>query len=235
MFADRHTDYGGPERVGTSVAQTRVKKGKNRARDPEDGEAVMSPPPARPFKVVAKPASFKPLAPPPARPFRFVAKPSAPVAPKAAAQEVIEITSTSEGSRDVTVEVDTEYEDDSRGKKRKLKSGSSRVSKKRVSAEVVIELKKEGVRSKAKPSPSDASVLKGGPLSPLTVGSSSVDEEHSSGDEGMYSIHHLSLLTNHLTQLPSVFNLQLASGTVLQTCSRNPRVRSIYILVSTYC
>ncbi|KAG1840555.1 hypothetical protein C8R48DRAFT_781748 [Suillus tomentosus] len=184
MFADRHTDYGGPGRVGTSVAQTRVKKGKNvsRAHDPEHGEAVMSRPPARPFKVVAKPIS-KPQTPPPARPFRVVARPAAPMAPKAAAQEVIELTSTSEGSRDVTAEVDTEYEDDSRGKKRKLKSGSSsRMSKKRVSAEVVIEPTKEGVRSKAKPSASDAPVLKGGPLSPLTVGSSSVDE-HSSGDE----------------------------------------------------
>ncbi|KAG2096303.1 uncharacterized protein F5147DRAFT_778352 [Suillus discolor] len=184
MFADRHTDYGGPECVGTSVAQTRVKKGKNvsRARDPEHGEAVMSRPPARPFKVVAKPIS-KPQTPPPARPFRVVTRPAAPMAPKAAAQEVIELTSTSEGSRDVTAEVDIEYEDDSRGKKRKLKSGSSsQMSKKRVSAEVVIELTKEGVHSKAKPSPSDASVLKGGPLSPLTVGSSSVDE-HLSGDE----------------------------------------------------
>ncbi|KAG1885192.1 hypothetical protein F4604DRAFT_1574142, partial [Suillus subluteus] len=28
MFADRHTDYSGPQRVETSVAQTRVKKGK---------------------------------------------------------------------------------------------------------------------------------------------------------------------------------------------------------------
>ncbi|KAG2136085.1 uncharacterized protein EDB93DRAFT_1106956 [Suillus bovinus] len=166
MFADWHTDYGGPEHVGTSVAQTRVKKGKNRACDPEDGEAVMSPLPI--------------MSPPPARPF----KPTAPMAPKAAAQEVIEITSTLEGSRDVTAEVDTEYEDDSHGKKWKLKTGSSsQVSKKCVSAEVVIELKKEGVHSKAKLSPSDASVLKGGPLSPLIVGSSSVDEEHSSGDE----------------------------------------------------
>lgn len=216
--------------MGSSVAQTRVKKGKNRARDPEEREAVMSPPPARPFRVVAKPVSFKPLAPPPAHPFRAVAKPTAPMAPKASVQDVIELTSTSEGSRDVTAEVDTEYEDDSHGKKRKLKSGSSsRVSKKRVSAEVVIEPKKEGVRSKAKPSPSDASVLKGGPLSPLTVGSSSV------GDEGLCYIRHLSLLTNHLIQFPSLFNLQLASGTVLPTHSRNPRVRSIYILVSTYC
>ncbi|KAG2352453.1 hypothetical protein BDR07DRAFT_1498280 [Suillus spraguei] len=190
MFADQHTDYGGPEHVGTSVTQTRVKKGKNRACDPKDGEAVMSllpvmsPPPACPFKVVAEPISFKLLIPPPTHPFRVVAKPTVPMASKAAAQEVIELTSTLEGSRDVTAEVDTEYKDDSCGKKQKLKSGSSsQVSKKHVSAEVVIELKKEGVRSKAKPSPSDASVLKGGPLSPLTVGLSSVDEEHSSGDE----------------------------------------------------
>ncbi|KAG2352704.1 hypothetical protein BDR07DRAFT_1383980 [Suillus spraguei] len=153
MFADQHTDYGGPEHVGTSVAQTRVKKGKNRARDPKDGEAVMSlppvmsPPPACPFKVVTKPISFKPLLPPPTCPFRVVAKPTAPMAPKAAAQEVIELTSTSEGSRDVTVKVDTEYEDDSHRKKQKLKLGSSsQVSKKCVSAEVVIEPKKEAAQ-----------------------------------------------------------------------------------------
>ncbi|KAG2053169.1 hypothetical protein BDR06DRAFT_1008817 [Suillus hirtellus] len=184
MFADRYTDYGGPGRVGTSVAQTRVKKGKNvsRAHDPEHGEAVMSRPPACPFKVVVKPIS-KPQTPPPACPFQVVTRPAAPMAPKAAVQEVIELTSTLEGSRDVTAEVDTEYEDDSYGKKRKLKSGSSsQMSKKCVSAEVVIELTKKGVHSKAKPSASDAPVLKGGPLSPLTVGLSSVDE-HSSGDE----------------------------------------------------
>jgi hypothetical protein len=158
------------------------------------------------------------------------------MAPKAAAQEVIEITSTLEGSRDVTVEVDTEYEDDSRRKKRKLNSGSSsRVSKKCVSAEVVIEPKKEGMHSKVKPLPSDASVLKGGLLSPLTVGSSSVDEEHSSGNEGLCYIYHLSLLTNHLIQLPSMFNLQLASRMVLPMYSQNPRVHSIYILISMYC
>ncbi|KAG2355940.1 hypothetical protein BDR07DRAFT_1381172 [Suillus spraguei] len=93
MFADQHTDYGGPEHVGTSVTQTRVKKGKNRACDPKDGEAVMSllpvmsPPPACPFKVVAEPISFKLLIPPPTHPFRVVAKPTVPMASKAAAQE----------------------------------------------------------------------------------------------------------------------------------------------------
>ncbi|KAG2341305.1 hypothetical protein BDR05DRAFT_467182 [Suillus weaverae] len=189
MFADRHTDYSGPERVETSVAQTRVKKGKNvsKARDPEHQEPVMSPrPPARPFKVVPKPIA-KPQTPPPARPFHVVANPRVPIAPKAAADEVIELTSASDGSKD-TEELDTEYEDDSHGKKRKLKSGrTSRASKKRASSEVIdIEPKKERVRSKAKPlkpSPSNASPLKGGPLSPLTVGSSSVDEDRSSGNE----------------------------------------------------
>ncbi|KAG2078613.1 hypothetical protein BDR04DRAFT_1112775 [Suillus decipiens] len=190
-------NYGDPEHVGTSVAQTRVKKGKNRACDPEDGEAVMSPPPARPFKVAAKPTSFKPLTPPPTHPFWVVAKPTAPMAPKAAVQEVIEITSTSEGSRDVTVEVDAEYEDVSCEKKWKLNSGSSSwVSKKCVSAEVVIEPKKEGMHSKAKPSTSNVSVLKGGPLSPLTVGSSFVDEERSSGNEAAQHVQPATCIWN---------------------------------------
>ncbi|KAG2353237.1 hypothetical protein BDR07DRAFT_1496652 [Suillus spraguei] len=172
-----HThNYSGPEHVETSVAQTRVKKGKNvsKARDPEHQELVMSPcPPVCPFKVIPKPIA-KPQTPPPAP-------------PKAATDEVIELTSASDGSKDIE-ELDTEYEDDSHGKKQKLKSGcSSRASKKCASSEIIdIEQKKEHVRSKAKPlkpPPSNASPLKGGPLSPLTVGSSSVDEDHSSGNE----------------------------------------------------
>ncbi|KAG1897618.1 uncharacterized protein F5891DRAFT_982584 [Suillus fuscotomentosus] len=145
------------------------------------------PPPSRPFKVVARPITNQ-QTPPPARPFQAAVKSAVPMASKAAMQEVIELTSASEGSKDATAEEpDTEYEDDLRGNKRKLKSGnSSRTSKKRASSEAIIEPKKEGVRFKAKPlkpSPSDASPLKGGPLSPLTVGSSSVDEERSSGNE----------------------------------------------------
>ncbi|KAG2353928.1 hypothetical protein BDR07DRAFT_1382668 [Suillus spraguei] len=107
-------DYSGPEHVETSVAQTRVKKGKNisKARDPEHQEPVMSPcPPACPFKVIPKPID-KSQTPPPACPFHVVANLHVPIAPKAAADEVIELTSASDGSKD-TEELDTEYEDDS--------------------------------------------------------------------------------------------------------------------------
>jgi hypothetical protein len=248
MFADRHTDYSGPDRVGTSAAQTRLKKNKaSKARDFEHPEGVMyprlsahpvkfvangiarPPPPSRPFKVVARPITNQ-QTPPPARPFQAAVKSAVPMASKAAMQEVIELTSASEGSKDATAEEpDTEYEDDLRGNKRKLKSGnSSRTSKKRASSEAIIEPKKEGVRFKAKPlkpSPSDASPLKGGPLSPLTVGSSSVDEERSSGNEGLCYMCHMSFLAHHLIQLPSQFDLQFASGTVLPKCSQNSRVR----------
>ncbi|KAG0701301.1 hypothetical protein DFH29DRAFT_876010 [Suillus ampliporus] len=186
--------------VGTSVAQTRVKKGKkaSKACDPEHQDAVMSPrPPTYPSKVVAKPIA-KPQTPPPACPFKDIAKPIArpltpplprpfqvvaitkpavPMAPEAAMQEVVKLTSASEGSKDATAEeLDTKYEDNSCGKKWKLKlESSSQASKKCVSSEVVIEPKKE------------------------------VDEEHSSGNEAAQSVQ------------PAIYR------TVLPKYSQNPR------------
>lgn len=247
MFADWHIDYSGPDHMGTSVAQTRLKKNKaSKAHDPKHPEGVMyprlsahpvkfiangiarPPPPSHPFEVIARPIADQ-QTPPPARPFQAAVKSAVPMAPKAAMQEVIKLTSASEGSKDATAEEpDTEYEDDLRRKKQKLKSGnSSQTSKKHASSEAIIEPKKEGVHFKAKPlkpSPSNASPLKEGPLSPLTVGSSSVDEEHSSGNEGLCYICHMSFLAHHLIQLPSQFDLQFTSGMVLPKCSQNSRV-----------
>ncbi|KAG1722059.1 hypothetical protein EDB19DRAFT_1835193 [Suillus lakei] len=125
---------------------------------------VVAPPPSRPFKVVV----------PPSHPFKVVPKPE----PTPARSEVIKVTSAKENTIE---EPDTEYEE-GHGKKRKLKSANtSRVSKKpALSKEKTNASKvgKKGTQAKAPKAPplstSIASPMKGGPLSPLTVGSSSV-------------------------------------------------------------
>ncbi|KAG1840206.1 hypothetical protein C8R48DRAFT_679627 [Suillus tomentosus] len=140
------------------------------------GTSAPKPPPSRPFKVVRP--SFNPI--------KVVPK------PPATQSEVIELTSTEENPIE---EPDTEYEDAAHGKKRKLKAGNtSRVLKKVAPSTEKADapkVGKKGVRgkndvpSKVPPAPlptANTSPVKGGPLSPLTVGSSSDDlpsPEHS--------------------------------------------------------
>jgi hypothetical protein len=195
LFANGDTDYHGPVRLQPSSAATKVKKEKapqaplppsdndDSDSDSDSGDdrpavpaapklrkptmRVELPPPlpSRPFKVVAAPRS---------RPVKIIQKPE----PTAAASEVISITSTED-----VEEPDTEY-DEARGKKRKLKAkamNTSRASKRQASSEEKTDTSKVGKKGsraqtkppKALPLPS-TSPTKGGPLSPLTVGSSSV-------------------------------------------------------------
>ncbi|KAG0705800.1 hypothetical protein DFH29DRAFT_996454 [Suillus ampliporus] len=143
------------------------------------------PPPSRPFKVVRPP-------PPPSRPFRVVPK------PPATQSEVIEVTSTEEDPVD---ESDPEYEEPGHGKKRKLKSANTSCALKKISPSTektnAPKVGKKGGRgknnaqSKAPPPPlptSNTFPVKGGPLSPLTVGSSTNGPslpEHSKASKAM--------------------------------------------------
>ncbi|KAG0699037.1 hypothetical protein DFH29DRAFT_1002340 [Suillus ampliporus] len=143
------------------------------------------PPPSRPFKVVRPP-------PPPSRPFRVVPK------PPATQSEVIEVTSTEEDPVD---ESDPEYEEPGHGKKRKLKSANTSRALKKIAPSTektnAPKVGKKGGRgknnaqSKAPPPPlptSNTFPVKGGPLSPLTVGSSTngpSSPEHSKASKAM--------------------------------------------------
>jgi hypothetical protein len=194
LFANGDTDYHGPVHLQPNSAATKVKKEKapqaplppsdndnnNNNDSGDDHPAVPAAPklrkhtmrvelppplPLRPFKVVAAPCS---------RPVKIVQKPE----PTAAVSEVISITLTED-----VEEPDTEYEE-AHGKKRNLKAkatNTSHASKRQVSSEEKTDTSKVGKKGsrtqtkppKALPLPS-TSPTKGGPLSPLTVGSSSV-------------------------------------------------------------
>ncbi|KAG1835772.1 hypothetical protein DFJ58DRAFT_847386 [Suillus subalutaceus] len=153
--------------VGTSalepLPQVNVRKPNYKMR------VEVVPPPSRPFKVVRLPLPLP-------RPSKAVPMPSG------TPSEVIEVTSTEENP---VGEPDSEYEEAGRGKKRKLKSANtSRASKKiapsieKTNASKVgkkVGRGKNNVQSKAPPPPLPTSTTfpaKGGPLSPLTVGSS---------------------------------------------------------------
>lgn len=174
MFADGHTDFNGPPRAKPTTAATRVKKAhkgynaRTSSQQDEPHDEVRSllqmpePPPSRPFVVARKPSPHP--VPPPSRPFVVVTKspphpappPSRPfvMATKPVMLDVISL-STSDSE-----EEPLEKPENGKGKKRRLKfAAASRTSKKHASsAEVAKDKNGE---------------TKGGPLSPLTVGSSS--------------------------------------------------------------
>jgi hypothetical protein len=188
MFANGHTDYGGPSRIKASTGATKVKKvrkapkaSSTSSQQPEQVDSSGALPPSRPFVLAGSkttgpsgPPLSKPV-PPPSRPFVLASK----ILPR----EVIEFP-TSESDDEALKNHDTEYEDASQGKKRKLvtSGGAHRVSKKHgPSADNDVEPKtrKKQVQSKSKlkeilppKEPLPASPSKGGPLSPLTVSSS---------------------------------------------------------------
>jgi hypothetical protein len=160
MFVDGGTDYNGPARIVPSIAITKVKR------------TEKAPSSSHQERRVDEPLLPKPV-PPPSRPFIVVQRP--------VAREVIELPSS---------EDQAEYEVITRGSKRKLKSsGTTRASKKRAPSDMEQDAKagKKGVKLKAKgkdtvPSqvPLDspeAALVKGGPLSPLSL-SSSTDDSH---------------------------------------------------------
>ncbi|KAG1882250.1 hypothetical protein F4604DRAFT_1678649 [Suillus subluteus] len=198
LFLDSHTDHNGLPRLKPSTATTKVKKGKGKAREsptPSDDEGVdnddsvgTSAPKPLPRTILRKPNPNMrvEVVPPPSRPFKVVRPPSRPFKvvskPPATRSEVIEFTSTEENSVD---ESDPEYEEPVQGNKRKLKSAiTSRGFKKTaLSTEKTNSPKvgkkggrgKNNVQPKAPPPPlstSNTFPMKGGPLSPLTVGSS---------------------------------------------------------------
>ncbi|KAG1901132.1 uncharacterized protein F5891DRAFT_1187824 [Suillus fuscotomentosus] len=156
MFTDGHTDFNGPSRAKPTTAATKVKKAQkgHNARpisqqdEPHDEvrslPQMTGPPPSRPFVMVMKPLPRP--APPPSRPFVMATKPTM--------LDVISIL-TSDSEEELL-----EKPDDGKGKKRKLKFAAvARTLKKHApSAEAVKDMKGE---------------MKGGPTSPLTVGSSS--------------------------------------------------------------
>ncbi|KAG1847695.1 hypothetical protein DFJ58DRAFT_843138 [Suillus subalutaceus] len=153
--------------VGTSalepLPQVNVRKPNYKMR------VEVVPPPSRPFKVVRLPLPLP-------RPSKAVPMPSG------TPSEVIEVTSTEENP---VGEPDSEYEEAGRGKKRKLKSANTSRASKKIAPSIEktntskvgkkVGRGKNNVQSKAPPPPLPTSTTfpaKGGPLSPLTVGSS---------------------------------------------------------------
>jgi len=200
MFADGRTDYHGPQRLKLSSAATKVKRAgkslKNAHTEPPSTQGLIvgassattakqvedvvpprpTPPPARPFHVVIKPKGVTAPPPPPptapTRPSKVVSR--ATQDPKAGPQEVLEINSASDEQEVMMDASETEYEDDAGANKRKRKAKStSRSSKKRIPSDEGIKRKETKGKGKKPLKTSDPSPLKGGPLSPLTVGSSS--------------------------------------------------------------
>ncbi|KAG1789413.1 uncharacterized protein HD556DRAFT_1447028 [Suillus plorans] len=183
MFANRHTDYNGPSRVKTSAATTKVKRARNTRKTPSTSQQQEStgatglllpkPPPSCPFIVFPRPPHALPKLPP---------KPL----PKPSSTEVIEFPTSESKDKSREMAPETEFEDASQGEKRKVAdSRPYRESKRRASsAEVSVEpntrkkrvkAKTKGrVKEKAKPLPApEVPPLKGGPMSPLTISSSS--------------------------------------------------------------
>ncbi|KAG2342175.1 hypothetical protein BDR05DRAFT_949145 [Suillus weaverae] len=155
MFTDGHTDFNGPPWAKPTTAATKVKKARkgHNARPPSQQDdphnevkslpQMTSPPPSCPF-VFAKPPPHP--APPPSHPFVM--------ATKTVMLDIISI-STSNSKEELL-----EIPDNSKGKKRKLRfAAAPQMSKKHAPSAEAAKDKKGG--------------MKGRPLSPLTVGSSS--------------------------------------------------------------
>ncbi|KAG1864822.1 hypothetical protein F4604DRAFT_1905288 [Suillus subluteus] len=155
LFVNGDTDYHGPAPLKPSSAATKVKKAEKAPKASADNDDSDNDHPV-PAPKIQKPTMPQPTA----------------------RSEVIELTSTEENAVE---EPDTEYEE-ARGKKRKLKSvNASRAPKKPAPSEEKTDTSKAGKKGawtkppEAPPLPtSTTSPTKGGPLSPLTVGSSSV-------------------------------------------------------------
>lgn len=205
LFANGDTDYHGPARLQPSGAATKVKKATDKApqaplrpsNDDDDNDLGDDRPAVPAAPKFRKPTIRLDLPPPlPLRPFKVVVPPNPRQVktvrkpePAAAESEVIELTSTEENAVE---ESDTEYEE-ARGKKRKLKATNmSRALKKLASSEEKTDASKAGkkrTRAQTKPDKvppmptSTTSPTKGGPLSPLTVGSSSVAASPEPGSE----------------------------------------------------
>ncbi|KAG1856838.1 hypothetical protein C8R48DRAFT_775782 [Suillus tomentosus] len=191
LFLDGHTDYNGPARLKPSGATTKIKKGNKVPKAPplpsidesdNDDQPGPSAPKRAPQAILRKPNMRMEVIPPPfpfplplpSRPFKVVPRPAAPQA----RSDIIELTSTDEKPSE---EPDTEYEEAARGKRKLKSANTSRASKKLAPSTNKTDTSKagkKGVQTKNNPQPkvqaSNPSPTKGGPLSPLTVGSSSV-------------------------------------------------------------
>ncbi|KAG2159671.1 uncharacterized protein EDB93DRAFT_1099174 [Suillus bovinus] len=172
LFADGHTDYNGPTRVKPSTATTKVKKVDKVPKAPlppsneddlDDDDLLVTNPPE--FQKPTMQVKVAP--PPPSRPFKVVQLPPSHLFKN----EAIELTSAEDNIAD---EPDTEYEEESRRKNRKLKSATTSCASKRLapSNEKTDTLKvgnkgAQMMQSKVPP----LQTMKGTPQSPLTVGS----------------------------------------------------------------
>ncbi|KAG1861224.1 hypothetical protein F4604DRAFT_1684050 [Suillus subluteus] len=181
LFINGDTDYHGPARLKPSNAATKVKKADKVTKaspPPDDSDSNTDSddyhpavPAVRKFR---KPTMRVEVVALPSRPANSAPKPE----PTAALSEVIELSSATENA---AAEPDTDYEE-ARGKKRKLKStNTSRASKKLAPSNEKTDTSKVGKKAARPKQPkapavptSTTSPMKGGPLSPLTVGSSSV-------------------------------------------------------------
>ncbi|KAG1904167.1 uncharacterized protein F5891DRAFT_977057 [Suillus fuscotomentosus] len=191
LFLDGHTDYNGPARLKPSGATTKIKKGNKVPKAPplpsidesdNDDQPGPSAPKRAPQAILRKPHMRMEVIPPPfpfplplpSRPFKVVPRPAAPQA----RSDIIELTSTDEKPSE---EPDTEYEEAARGKRKLKSANTSRASKKLAPSTDKTDTSKagkKGVQTKNNPQPkvqaSNPSPTKGGPLSPLMVGSSSM-------------------------------------------------------------
>ncbi|KAG2056657.1 hypothetical protein BDR06DRAFT_970017 [Suillus hirtellus] len=191
LFLDGHTDYNGPARLKPSGATTKIKKGNKVPKAPplpsidesdNDDQPGPSAPKHAPQAILQKPNMHMEVIPPPfpfplplpSRPFKVVPRPAAPQA----WSDIIKLTST---DKKPSKEPDTEYEEAACGK-RKLKSANTSHASKKLAPSTdktdTSKVGKKGVQTKNNPQPkvqaSNPSPTKGGPLSPLTVGSSSM-------------------------------------------------------------
>ncbi|KAG2149223.1 hypothetical protein DEU56DRAFT_908923 [Suillus clintonianus] len=173
MFIDGHTNYDDLPCLKPSTATAKVKK---------SVKAPKSPSPSSESELDDnEPAETSPNMhlkgappPPPLHPFKVVAKLIATTS------EVIELTSVDDN---LSEEPGTEYEEVEHGKKRKIKSANTLCASKKIAPSTkktnTSKAGKKGVLGKNAESKSKSKVLsmtsptKGGPLSPLTVESSS--------------------------------------------------------------
>ncbi|KAG1722377.1 uncharacterized protein EDB91DRAFT_1256105 [Suillus paluster] len=170
MFANHHTDYNGPSRMKISAATTKVKKTEDTRKMPSTSQQQ---------ELQADTTERLPLKPLPARPFVVVPRPL-----PAAAIEFLTSKSNTEPRKIIP---EMEFEDTAHGKKRKVvASRLPQESKRRapsVEDEVELNVGKKCVKAKGKEkvkvqaiaplAAPELSPTKGGPLSPLTVSSSS--------------------------------------------------------------
>lgn len=193
---------------------------------------LLPPLPLRPFRVVPRSAI------PQARNEPSVPQNRSEPAARQAQGDVIELTSTEEKPSE---EPDTEYEEAARGKRKLKSTNTSRASKKLAPSTEKTDASKvgkKGVGAKNNPQPkgpplqtSNHSPTKGGPLSPLTVGSSSVA---ASPESEYYLLLFKSCLFQILQAQQCDFEMGQMGQMGPQTSRREKRVSLFYLFLYFY-